>query len=140
MAHVSGLPDLENAFGYAVYREKPKDEDFLQRLLALPIEAAPQTKFAYSNTNYWLLARVIERVSGQRYDAFMQSEVFGPLQMKSTRSALPDKVLPRRAAGYQLAGGTLENRDEMRCTRTPPAASAIRLWLDRPPPECHAHP
>jgi CubicO group peptidase (beta-lactamase class C family) len=70
----------------------------------------------------------------------MQSEVFGPLQMKSTRSALPDKVLPRRAAGYQLAGGTLENRDEMRCTRTPPAASAIRLWLDRPPPECHAHP
>lgn len=64
--------------GYAVYREKPNDEDFLQRLLALPIEAAPQTRFAYSNTNYWLLARVIERVSGQRYDAFMQSEVFGP--------------------------------------------------------------
>jgi CubicO group peptidase (beta-lactamase class C family) len=113
MAHVSGLPDLENAFGYAVYREKPTDEAFLKRLLALPIEAAPQTKFAYSNTNYWLLARVIERVSGQSYDGFMQNEVFGPLQMKSTRSALPDKLLPRRAAGYQLAGSTLENRDAM---------------------------
>jgi CubicO group peptidase (beta-lactamase class C family) len=113
MAHVSGLPDLENAFGYAVYREKPTDEDFLKRVLALPIEAAPQTKFAYSNTNYWLLARVIERVCGQSYDAFMQSEVFGPLRMKSTRSALPDKVLLRRAAGYKLAGKTLENRDAM---------------------------
>jgi CubicO group peptidase (beta-lactamase class C family) len=113
MAHVSGLPDLENAFSYAVYREKPTDEDFLKRLLALPIEAAPQTKFSYSNTNYWLLARVIERVSGQSYDPFMQREVFGPLQMKSTRSALPDKVLRRRAAGYQLVGRTLENRDAM---------------------------
>lgn len=113
MTHVSGLPDLENAFGYAVYREKPTDEDFLKRLLALPIEAAPQTRFAYSNTNYWLLARVIERVSGQTYDAFMQSEVFGPLQMKSTRTALPDKLLARRAAGYQLARGALENRDAM---------------------------
>lgn len=113
MAHVSGLPDFETAFGYAVYREKPTDEEFLKRLLALPIEAAPQTKFAYSNTNYWLLASVIERVSGQSYDAFMQSEVFGPLQMKSTRSALPDKLLPRRAAGYQLTGETLEIREPM---------------------------
>jgi CubicO group peptidase (beta-lactamase class C family) len=113
MAHVSGLPDLENAFGYKVYREKPTDEDFLKRLLALPIDAAPQTKFAYSNTNYWLLARVIERVSGESYDAFMQREVFGPLKMRSTRSALPDQVLPRRVAGYQLVGGLLENRDGM---------------------------
>lgn len=111
MAHVSGLPDFENAFGYAVYREKPSDEDFLKRILELPIDAAPQTQFSYSNTNYWLLARVIERVSGQSYDAFMQSEVFGPLGMKSTRSALPGKLLPRRAAGYQLAAGALENRD-----------------------------
>jgi hypothetical protein len=33
--------------------------------------------------------------------------------MRSTRSALPDKLLPRRAAGYQLAGTTLQNREPM---------------------------
>ena len=111
MSHTSGLPDFEDAFGYGVYRETPSDEDFQKRLLALPIESEPGKKWKYSNTNYWLLARVIERLSGVSYAKFMQDRVFNPLGMKSTRAALPSQILMARAAGYRLVGGELQNRE-----------------------------
>lgn len=113
MSHTSGLPDFEDAFGYGVYRETPSDEDFQNRLLTLPIESEPGKKWKYSNTNYWLLARVVERLSGVRYAQFMQDRVFGPLGMKSTRAALPSQILMARAAGYRLVDGELQNREPM---------------------------
>lgn len=111
LTHTSGLPDLEEAFGYGVYRETPTDEEFSRRLFALPIESKPGEKWQYSNTNYWLLARVIERVGGLSYAEFMERRIFKPLGMTSTRSALPNLVLPGRAAGYRRIGANLENRD-----------------------------
>ncbi len=111
MTHTSGLPDLEDAFTYGVYRETPTDADFQKRLLALPIDFEPGEKWAYSNTNYWLLARVIEKLSGLSYADFMQQRLFTPLGMRSTRSALPATLLPGRAAGYEHKGERLENRD-----------------------------
>lgn len=113
LGHISGLPDLEDAFGYGVYRETPSDADFLKRLLDLPIEFEPGKKWSYSNTNYWLLARVIERASGQTYAQFMQERIFTPLGMRSTRTALPSQILMGRAAGYRLVEGRLENREAM---------------------------
>jgi len=111
LTHTSGLPDIEDAFGYGVYRETPTDADFLQRLTALPIEFQPGEKWYYSNTNYWLLALLIEKVSGSSYSEFMQQHIFKPLRMTSTRSALPSKVLAGRASGYRWVGPILENRD-----------------------------
>lgn len=111
LTHTSGLPDLEAAFGYGVYRETPRDAEFLARLLALPIDFAPGERWSYSNTNYWLLARVIEQVSGQDYGEFMQRNVFLPLHMSATRSSRPAQLLPGRAAGYRRVGDQLENRE-----------------------------
>jgi D-alanyl-D-alanine carboxypeptidase len=111
LGHISGLPDLEESFGYDVYRETPTDAQFQQRLLKLPIQQKPGKKWSYSNTNYWLLARVIEQITGQAYSQFMHERVFAPLDMKETRTALPRTVLMGRAAGYRLVNGQLENRE-----------------------------
>ena len=111
MSHTSGLPDFEEAFDYGVYRETPSDDDFLKRLVDLKIEANPGTKWEYSNTNYWLLARVIETVSGMTYAQFMQERIFTPLGMTATRTALPSQILMGRAAGYRLVNDRLENRE-----------------------------
>jgi D-alanyl-D-alanine carboxypeptidase len=45
----------------------------------------PGTAFHYSNTGYNLLATIIERVSGKRYDQFLKDEFLTPLQMNNTR-------------------------------------------------------
>ena len=43
-----------------------------------------ETRFNYCNTNYALLALIIEKVSGQTYPHFMQENIFDPLGMKNT--------------------------------------------------------
>jgi D-alanyl-D-alanine carboxypeptidase len=45
----------------------------------------PGKAFHYSNVGYHLLAVIIERVSGKRYDQFLQDEFLTPLQMNHTR-------------------------------------------------------
>jgi D-alanyl-D-alanine carboxypeptidase len=44
----------------------------------------PGTAFHYSNTGFHLLAVIIERVSGKRYDQFLQDEFLTPLQLNHT--------------------------------------------------------
>lgn len=45
---------------------------------------APNKKYNYCNTNYFLLARIIEKVTGLSFESYMEEEVFGPLKMEQT--------------------------------------------------------
>lgn len=42
------------------------------------LDFAPGTRWAYSNSNYHLLGEVVERRSGQPFDAYLQQTIFGP--------------------------------------------------------------
>ncbi len=44
----------------------------------------PDSRFSYSNTNFVLLALIIEKVSGKPFGAFMKEKIFDPLQMEDT--------------------------------------------------------
>lgn len=62
---------------------------------------APGSRFLYSNSGFWLLGRVIERVSGLSLAEFLESRIFLPLGMTRTRHT-PDLTRPVRglATGY----------------------------------------
>lgn len=88
--HRSGLPNythfLEN-MGW----DKNKiatNEDVLNFLISnkaiIENIAPPNTHFSYCNTNYALLALLIEKVSAKKYADFMQLSFFTPLQMRHT--------------------------------------------------------
>lgn len=44
----------------------------------------PNTRFNYSNTNYALLALLVEKISGKTFSQFLQQELFKPLSMNNT--------------------------------------------------------
>ena len=50
-------------------------------LLRQPLQFEPDTTFEYSNSNYFLLARIVELVSKQSYEDFIRSRIFEPLGM-----------------------------------------------------------
>ncbi|WP_109300341.1 serine hydrolase [Aquimarina sp. AU474] len=86
---VSGVPDK-----YLTLAEKNKEViKILSNEKAVDLivtntskkEFEPFEKYQYSNTNYILLARIIEIISGQSFEDFMDKEVFNPLGMKNTR-------------------------------------------------------
>ena len=53
-------------------------------LLRQPLQFEPDSAFEYSNSNYFLLARIVEIVSGQRYNDFLRERIFEPLGMNHT--------------------------------------------------------
>lgn len=64
----------------------------------------------YSNTGYQLLAEVTARVSGQPFDEFMQSRVFGPLGMTHSFVRFdPRQIIEHVAVSYDPAGAGFAN-------------------------------
>ncbi len=73
----------------------------------------PGSRMIYSNAGYQLLARVIERLGGQRFEDFMRERIFTPLGMHDTESLASDfEIRPGIAMQYQAlppaAGGGLQ--------------------------------
>ncbi|RYY55120.1 MAG: class A beta-lactamase-related serine hydrolase [Chitinophagaceae bacterium] len=49
-----------------------------------PRSFKPDTRFSYSNTNYVLLANIVEKVTGKPFPEFLKENLFGPLEMNHT--------------------------------------------------------
>ena len=86
--HRSGLPNyiyfISNSKNWdqAKYVNNQDVMDFMYR--EKPEATKPDTHFSYSNTNYVLLAMIVEKVSGKPFPVFMQEKFFGPLQMSKS--------------------------------------------------------
>src|SRR3989339_87954 len=71
---------------------------------------APDTSYHYSDTGYSLLGKIIERVSGQRYDQFLQTNLMAPNTLTATTFPYlgNDRTIPLPyETGYQYIAGTL---------------------------------
>lgn len=62
------------------------NKDILNILITknIPLDYKTDTHFTYNNTNYVLLALIIEKVTGKRYSKAMKEIIFDPLEMKNT--------------------------------------------------------
>lgn len=90
----------------------------------------PGTAYHYSNSGYFLLGAVIEKVTGKSYRQYMQDAIFGPLGMTHTAIDLGEDVVPYRASGYVPLSGKsgFSNADPIAMT-IPFAAGAIRSTI-----------
>ena len=88
--HRSGLPNYLYFMEDAGWNKDSaiENKDVLQWLISkkgmLKNVASPNKRFTYCNTNFALLALIIEKVSGKTYPHFMQENIFDPLGMKNT--------------------------------------------------------
>ncbi|MBI1822104.1 MAG: beta-lactamase family protein [Nitrospirae bacterium] len=89
MAHHSGLPA---DYLKGMWVEKP---DSLSRLVDTlkeeSLASPPQTQYKYSNLDFSLLGRIIEKISGEDYETAMQRDLLQPLGMiHSSFGLIPD--------------------------------------------------
>lgn len=69
-----------------VYFDRITDEEFLQAMYKAPLGFEPGTQYEYSNTNYHVLAFIIEKVSGMKYCDYVKKNIFDKCGMKKTTS------------------------------------------------------
>jgi CubicO group peptidase (beta-lactamase class C family) len=86
--HRSGLSNYLYFISNSSWDKKRKltNEDMLQFMITNKpdISYPANTRFSYCNTNFVLLAMIIEKVTGKPYPEYMQQKYFGPLQMNHT--------------------------------------------------------
>ncbi|WP_028963901.1 serine hydrolase domain-containing protein [Streptomyces thermolilacinus] len=98
LTHTSGLPDLTRPTGPALPPEG-------LRAALVSRTAKPPGTFAYSNTNYVVLGRIVEHLTGRSYASEAHRRVIAPLGLTGTsfpgaRTTLPDP----HGRGYDSAG------------------------------------
>ncbi len=111
LTHTSGIPDYEEIASYDIYGERVTPEEIIQIAHSRPMDFAPGTGWYYSNTGYFLLSMIVERVDGQPLGQILKSRIFDPVGMTKTRLADPESIIEHRAAGYWVnKTGELINR------------------------------
>jgi CubicO group peptidase (beta-lactamase class C family) len=106
LTQTSGLPDYLDVPG--IDTSKPATFDQLMASIAAkPLQFSPGSTWRYSNTNYVILGRIIENVSGERYEAYIKRQILDPLGMTETFTIGNEPSIPGMAFGYQIVGGHL---------------------------------
>lgn len=101
LTHTSGI---RNYTADAGFRALPLQDLSLAQILAFikdkPPNFAPGSHWAYCNTGYVLLGAVIEKVSGQSYEAYLQDHVFKAAGLTHTFYGNARKATPGEIPGY----------------------------------------
>lgn len=99
--HTAGVPDYFGWIEWARFR-RLSDGDVIDTLAAHPaLEAAPGTRFDYSNSHYVLLSELIRRTTGTTLRTMAMEEYGAPLGLVSLYVDDSDDPLPvDRALGY----------------------------------------
>ena len=100
LSHTSGIPDYEEIRSYDIYRHRVTPEDVIKIAQSRPTDFAPGTGWYYSNTGYYLLSMIIERIEGLPLGVVLKNRIFDPLKMSETRMSDPEVIIPNRASGY----------------------------------------
>lgn len=103
LQHSSGLPDTVPAMiGWVHYNDKPFNQtDVVKKYQPdfNTLKFEPGTRAIYSNLNYMVLGAVIEAVSGQSYEAYIDRNILQPLGMSHTGFVYSPAMSGQEAAG-----------------------------------------
>lgn len=112
LTHRSGLVKY-NRFIEEDRTQQMLDIDVLNGLLTTDSTYfQPNTKYAYSNTGYAVLAQIIEKVSGMSFPDFMKKEIFRPLKMRHSTILEIGKEIKHRAYGHIVKGNAITPKDQ----------------------------
>jgi len=111
LTHTSGTPNytaFPNFFKDSS-RNPYTPEEFIKVFADSILQFTPGEKFNYSNSGYFLLGAIIEKVTGKTYEQVLQENILTPLKMNNTGYDHHGTILPHRASGYEKTGSTYIN-------------------------------
>ncbi|MBO0722435.1 MAG: serine hydrolase [Blastocatellia bacterium] len=128
LTHTSGIPSYTEVKSREEFRKlslmSVTPAGFVDSFKSKPLEFSPGEKMKYDNSGYFTLGYIIEKVSGQSYETFLQENIFTPLKLADTGYDTHDRILKKRATGYSFKNGARINSDYLDMT-VPYAAGSL---------------
>jgi CubicO group peptidase (beta-lactamase class C family) len=113
LTHTSGIKGYEQIEVKLpnVMRIDFSPKTVIDSLSKMALEFEPNSRYNYSNSNYFLLGYIIEQVSGKSYQQYLKESIFIPAALQSTYYETPTEIIPNRANGYSLSNSSYWNTD-----------------------------
>lgn len=96
LRHSAGLPSVVGGDF-----DKITESEFVEKVMSTPLRFESGTRFGYSNVGYSLLALIIEKVSGRKYEQFLYENLWRPAGMEMTGYSRPSFNKDLIATGYK---------------------------------------
>ncbi|MDI3473401.1 MAG: serine-type D-Ala-D-Ala carboxypeptidase [Thermotogaceae bacterium] len=104
LTHSSGLPPYSELWRYL------KGEELLKELLKIQPVYPPESKIVYSCLNFITLMKMVQNITNQRFDEFLYSTIFKPLDMNNTCFNPSEDMLERIAPTSERDGKILRGK------------------------------
>jgi CubicO group peptidase (beta-lactamase class C family) len=126
LTHTSGIKSY-TGLGPKWQRTVPLElthDELLALVRDVPFDFAPDQRFLYNNSGYYLLGVLIEKVAGKPYARYLREDLLRDLDLPRTRYGGNGEIIAGRVEGYRLVEGELQN-DELIGMSQPGAAGAL---------------
>ncbi|HLR52873.1 MAG TPA: serine hydrolase domain-containing protein [Candidatus Avamphibacillus sp.] len=101
LSHTSGIPNP------TIVSPANNLKAGVDRLHDWKLQSQPGDKYAYSNANYWILAQLVEKISGMEFSQYLKQKIFTPLGMNDSLAAVNSRdPVQGLQKGYVTAYGT----------------------------------
>lgn len=105
LTHTSGIKDFTKMKAlWAVAKKDHSPQELVDFFKSAPVDFKPGEQFKYNNSGYALLGHIIELVSTETYEDFVEKYIFNAIGMNDSRYANDREVIPNRAYGYHNKG------------------------------------
>jgi CubicO group peptidase (beta-lactamase class C family) len=113
LSHLSGLPDVliqPKGQGTGSLVGEGDETSAWTAVQAMPFQSPTGTRFSYNQTNYVLLGKIIDRVSGMPFTRFIQTRQFAPAGMRTAAFGDGRDVMSGRVRTYRYRGGAAQGQ------------------------------
>ncbi|MCP9767221.1 class A beta-lactamase-related serine hydrolase [Lacihabitans sp. LS3-19] len=101
LTHTSGIKDFTRMRSISdIAQKEMSPSNMVDFFKNEPVDFKPGERFEYNNSGYVLLGYIIELVSGQKYEDFIQENIFKKANMTHSGYASDRKIIVNRASGY----------------------------------------
>ena len=111
LTHTSGIPNYTAFSGF--FKDESRNpytpDEFVKKFADKDLDFAPGETFSYSNSGYFLLGVIIEKLSGKTYEKMLHDKIFTPLNMNDSGYDNHGDILKNRATGYEKSGNAYIN-------------------------------
>jgi len=100
LQHRSGIPNFTDQGEFDWSKPPPEISENLELVLDKPADFEPDTNYRYSNTNYLLTGKILDKVLGYSHHQYIHKEILTPLGLTHTFGSLSQVDMGDVVSGY----------------------------------------